>query len=230
MLGAAVLLGVGCTEPQSGSHAAAWCQAADPGVVVVDDMEDHDGSLCRTWPGAWRVDVANPTGATTVPTAGPLATTDDLTGALLSTDRQPPSARGLHLTGSGFGSTSIAAATLGAVFAAPLPSFAPYTSLKLWVSSPAEVSIRVNLALGAELASASRWGSAVTVGPGQGWAQVKVDLGALTPDSTTPGAAPDLSSVAAIEVTYANFIKDAAGANPPGGTFDLWIDDVAVAP
>lgn len=194
---------------------------------MIDDMEDGDGKLCPTWAGAWRVDVATPGGATTTPAAGAISKADDLPTAEVPADRQALSTRALHFTGAGFGAQSIAAATLGAGFAAP-QSVLPYKTLQLWTKATEDVSVRVNLAVGTDLVSASRWGSAVAVG--SAWSLVVVDLANMTQDSGAPAAAPDLSSVLGVEVTYANFIKDASGSNPAAGAFDLWIDDVSLAP
>ena len=232
-LALSVVFADACVQPNSGSHAAKWCKAADGVSVVVDDMEDGDGNLCPAATGgpggAWQVVLANPMAAavTLAPPAGPLAATAPLPAP---TPAPSESTRAIELTGTGFTSASNASAILAAQFGTAWNIAGVYSSIQFWAVADRDTWIRVNLAAAEDPASGARWGQPVKLSTT--WTQIVVPVSGLTMEFGA-AAALDLTTVSALEFRYAFFIQGASGSNTDAGNvgaFDLWIDDVQLTP
>jgi len=228
-----VLLAAACVEPHTGTRSSLWCHPADGVSTVVDDMEDGDASLCTPSTGGpggtWQMvfTPGNPPAALSPP-AGPLAQTvplpaADMVGALAQ------STRAIELTGTGFTQASNAAAILVAKFAAPV-DLSAYSSIQFRVIADRAAYLRANVATAADPASGARWGAPIPVGTSWGHAVVSLKTGL----SAEFGAAtaPDLTATNALEFKYSYFVEGVSGSADPTnvGTFDIWIDDVELAP
>lgn len=211
-------LGVaGCVEPDS-PVTRTWCVDPEPqSFVVVDDMEDGDGSSCAA--GRWSVRG----GGALDPTPGPLGGTVDLEG-------RAPSLRALHLGGT------TEAGGYASLFLALAPTdLTPFQEIQFWARSETGViSVRVNVATVATTDAAEGGGCDSAAGAcgdhfgdnaqiADAWGDRgnpnSIALAALTQTGVGQAAPKDLSQTVGLEFRV-------AGVGMAATNFGLWVDDI----
>jgi len=217
--GLMALVAGGCTDPQSGIYAKAWCHptaAEAQTFVMLDDMEDGDSTPC-TGGGSWMVDgtgdfTPEKTGGPATPTALPAA--DQAARA--------PSFRAQYLHGT------LAPGGYGRIIL-PLPAaladLRPFQQLEFWARSDAgQVTVRVGLFTAS--APDGDFGDDVLIQPfwGDDGKNTNPSSAALTAFTRSDGATTvtpdDLATSTAMQFLFSS------DKNGGATSFGFWIDDI----
>lgn len=208
------VVGVGCTEPQTGLLTKTWCQPQSAGTVLLDDMEDGDTAPCEKKAGHWMVYAQG----NVIPGADQEAVPVELPDADPARSRAIPSFRAQYLHGS-----LAPGGWANLVLPLAVPDLTPYKEIDFWAhSDTAALNIRVSVVtdtvsdndyFGGGVDIAQAWGDHGSIN------NIAISNGAITRSTDGRPATPDDLSVAtAIAFQFA----------PPEGSaqFGFWIDDV----
>jgi len=211
------LQAIGCTSPQSGLIAKEWCQSPSASVLLVDDMEDGDGTNCaRT--GGWTVEGAG----SLTPEPGAVAKAADVIDLRpMTATMSTPSFRAMYLSGT----TAASAALVVSVGSLDIKD---YQQILFWARSDnSSINLQISLVTESSAATGDYFSTPATISS-MYWG---VDSSNQTPNFASIGALVNSSGASIDPGDAVSAIRFQFTAPTPTDTaFGFWIDDVQLTP